>query len=456
MQKLISSALRKINGSYWLRSGSYTFMNRIFITLFGFINFYILIRVLSKEDFGAWVLFISIASLMELIKHGFVRNPLIRFLAMSPDEEGPGIQTASLWLNTVVGVLEVLVLLLCAIYLSDFWDLPQLRSLFMIYMISTALLVPINHFDVIQHARMQFKGTFLSNFVRHFGLFLFIVIVFSLGLRIQLEHVAYAQLAAIFLSGFVSIRYAKPYLQFSKKLDWRWIRELRSYGFFTFGTNVSSMITKSIDSWMLGRLISPAAVTILNPALRIANLVEVPTDTLTSILFPKLSERIAKEGPGAAKYLYEKAVGTITAFMIPVVTFFILFADPIIRFIAGPGFDETVPILQITMLYGLIIPFNRFLGITLDAIGKAKTNFLFVLRNAALNVISNYFFITRFGIIGAAYGTMTTYVVITIINQVYLHIYLRIKIRNVIRHLFEAYAKVFSTSVRFLRGAFSL
>jgi O-antigen/teichoic acid export membrane protein len=195
-------------------------------------------------------------------------------------------------------------------------------------------------------------------------------------------------------------------------------------------------------------------VTILNPALRIANLVEVPTDTLTSILFPKLSERIAKEGPGAAKYLYEKAVGTITAFMIPVVAFFILFAEPIIKFIAGPGFDETVPILQITMLYGLIIPFNRFLGITLDAIGKAKINFLFVLRNAALNVISNYFFITHFGIIGAAYGTMTTYVVITIINQVYLHIYLRIKVLNVIRHLFEAYAKVFSTSVRFLRGAF--
>ena len=70
MQKLISDALKKINGSYWLKSGSFTFLNKIFITLFGFINFYILIRVLSKEDFGAWVLFISVATLLELIKHG--------------------------------------------------------------------------------------------------------------------------------------------------------------------------------------------------------------------------------------------------------------------------------------------------------------------------------------------------------------------------------------------------
>src|SRR5687768_9207486 len=172
MRRLITRALTKVKDSYWLRSGSYTFFNRVFITLFGFVNFYILIRVLSKEDFGAWVLFISVASLMELIKHGFVRNPLIRFLAMSARAESSSIQTASLILNVIVGLLEVGVLFLCAVYLSEFWDLPQLRTLFMIYMISTALFVPINHFDVIQQARMQFKGTFASNFVRHSGLFL--------------------------------------------------------------------------------------------------------------------------------------------------------------------------------------------------------------------------------------------------------------------------------------------
>lgn len=429
-------------------------MNRVFITLFAFVNFYILIRVLSKEDFGAWVLFTSIASLMELIKHGFVRNPLIRYMAMSPGSESPGIQTASLWLNLIVGVLEVLVLFLCAIYLSDFWDAPQLRSLFMIYMLSTFLYVPINHFDVIQQARMQFKGTFLSNFVRHGGLFLFITIIFFSGAEIKLDYLAYAQMASIFLSGFVSFAFAKPFLELSRKIDWRWFRELRSYGFFTFGTNVSSMINKSIDSWMLGKLISPAAVTIFNPAMRISNLVEVPTDTLTSILFPKLSERIAKEGPAAARYLYEKAVGTITAVMLPVVIFFIVFADPVIRFVAGPGFEQTVPILQITMLYGLIIPFNRFMGIALDAIGKAKVNFFFVLRNAFLNIISNYFFISHFGIIGAAYGTFTTYIVVSIINQVYLHNFLGVRVSAVVRYMFESYVKVFSTGVKFFRGAF--
>src|SRR5687768_11349567 len=454
MQKLISDALRKINGSYWLKSGSYTFLNKIFITLFGFINFYILIRVLSKEDFGAWVLFISVATLLELIKDGFVRNPLIRYLAMSQDKEGATIQTASMALNIIVGVLEVLILLLCSVFLSDFWDSPQLKSLFLIYTITTSLLVPINHFEVVQQARLQFKGTFASNFVRHCGLFLFILTTYLVGYKPRLEDVAYAQMGSIFISGIVSYRFAIPYLHFARKVSWVWMRELRSYGFFTFGTNVSSMINKSIDSWMLGKLISPAAVTIFNPAVRIANLVEVPTETLTSIMFPKLSERIGREGPQSARYLYEKAVGTITAFMIPIVAFFIVFADPIVDFIAGPGFEETVPILQITMLYGLVIPFNRFLGITLDAVGKAKTNFFFVLRNAGINIVSNYFFISYFGVIGAAYGTLTTYIIVTVINQIYLHNFLHVRLNNIFRHLFEAYAKVFSTGVKILRGAF--
>ena len=431
-------------------------MNKICVTLFGFVNFYILIRVLPKEDFGAWVLFTSIASLMELIKHGFVRNPLIRYLAMSPPGESAKIQTASLFLNTTVGLVQVVVLYFCSLYLSAFWSSPQLSSLFRIYMITTMLFVPVNHFDVVQQARMEFKGSFLSNLVRNAGLFLFILVVFFLHYTIHLDYFAYAQMAALFVACFVSYKYARPFLEFSKGVDWTWFRELRSYGVFTFGTNVSSVINKSVDSWILGKLISPAAVTIFNPAMRISNLVEVPTDTLTSILFPKLSERLATEGPRAARYLYEKAVGTITAFMLPVVIFVIVFADPVVRFVAGPGFEDTVPILQITMLYGLMIPFNRFLGITLDAIGKARTNFYFVLRNALFNTISNYFFISHFGIIGAAYGTFTTYVVAVVINQVYLHRFLGVRVINIFRYLFESYAIVFSTGIRFLREAFAL
>src|SRR5690606_38971450 len=270
-------------------------------------------------------------------------------------------------------------------------------------------------------------------------------IVFVFDLPMRLDHLAYAQLAAVMLSAFVSFKYARKHLRIAPVIDRKWLSELRNYGFFTFGTNVSSMINKNIDSWMLARMISSSAVTVFNPAIRISNLVEVPSDTLTQILFPKLAQRIAEEGPGSARYLYEKAVGTITACMLPVVIFFIVLADPVVQFVAGPGFEETVPILQITMLYGLMIPFNRFFGITLDAMGRARTNFLQVVRNALINIVSNYFFISHFGIIGAAYGTFTTYFVVVVLNQIFLYRLLRVRFSSVLKHVMETYLNVFAT-----------
>lgn len=455
MIKLFRGAANKVKGSYWLSSGSYTFLNKVSQTLFAFVNFYILIRILSKHDFGAWVLFFTVAALMEMIKHGFVRNPLIRYLTIASEEDSPKIQTASLYLNALIGIFEVSLLILSALFLPDFWKAPQLTSLFLIYIVSTIVLIPINHFDIVQQARFQFKGTFFSNFVRQGGLFIYILVVFLLGYEIELNALAIAQCVSIILSGFVSYYFSRKFVHFSPKRDTYWTNELFHYGKYTFGTNVSSTILKSVDSWMLGKLLSPAAVAIFNPAIRVSNLVEVPTDTLTSILFPQLSKRIGEEGLSSAKYLYEKAVGTLTAVMLPPVVGIILFAPQVVHFIAGPGFEETIPILRVTMVFGLIIPFNRLMGITLDAIGKARVNFIYVFRNALINIVSNYFYISYFGTIGAAYGTLTTYLLALVHNQWYLHKNLNIRIAGVFQHFLEFYAKIFSVGLKVIRRTFA-
>src|SRR6187431_1653263 len=159
MRKIFSGAANKFKNSYWLSSGIFSFLNKVGQTLLAFVNFWILVRVLPQGIFGEWVLFFTIVNLMEMAKHGFVRNPLIRYLTINSDADSPKIQTASLYLNAVIGGLEILVLGLCAIFLDDFWSAPHLPPLFLIYMISTAVLIPINHFDIVQQARFQFKGT---------------------------------------------------------------------------------------------------------------------------------------------------------------------------------------------------------------------------------------------------------------------------------------------------------
>jgi O-antigen/teichoic acid export membrane protein len=240
---------------------------------------------------------------------------------------------------------------------------------------------------------------------------------------------------------------SRKLLVISPTIDQRWLSELFHYGKFTFGTNVSSMIVKNIDSWMLGRMISAESVATFNPAIRVSNLVEVPADTLSFIYFPHLSKKISSaenDQVHTVKYFYEKAVATVMAVMIPIVVTTILFADEIVHVIAGRGFEETVPILKVTMLFGLLIPFNRFLGITLDAIGKAALNFKMVLAMAAMNALSNILFIQRMGTIGAAYGTLTTYLIMVSCNQIFLHRRFGVSLFAIGRLTLKMYKEFFS------------
>jgi O-antigen/teichoic acid export membrane protein len=435
-------------------------------------NFMILMRetqikgsTWTEDDYGAWILYFTIINLMEMSKQGFVRNPLIRFLNINSMEDSPRIQSASFYLNAIIGGIEVLLLGLCALFLDDLWDAPKLTMLFLIYMGATVALIPINHFDIVQQARFQFKGTTISNLIRQGGLFSFIAFVFVFGRLFKIEPIAsyhfdlitlaLVQCGSILLSGIVSYFYAKKFVSFAREISKKWVKDLFKYGVFTFGTNVSSTIYKSLDSWMLGTILGKPNVVAFAPAIRVSNLVEVPTDTLTSILFPKLSQRVAAEGLGTAKYLYEKAVGTLTAIMVPLVIVVIVLADFVIRILAGPGFEESVPILHVTMLFCLIIPFNRLMGITLDAIGKARTNFLYVVLNTCINAVSNFFFITHFGTIGAAYGTLTTYLISLIYNQYYLYHNLNVRLAGVFKHFIEFYTRIFSFGIKFIRRTFA-
>ncbi|MEZ4847758.1 MAG: hypothetical protein R3B93_03850 [Bacteroidia bacterium] len=56
---------------------------------------------------------------------------------------------------------------------------------------------------------------------------------------------------------------------------------------------------------------------IYGTAIKITNLVEVPTQSIAAIVFPQSARRIENEGRESVKRLYEKSVGVILALIIP-------------------------------------------------------------------------------------------------------------------------------------------
>lgn len=408
--------------SYWINSGKFTLLERVTLLFTGLINFYLLVRVLDKEDYGTWIFFLTVITLLDTARHGFFQNPLIRFLASEEQNHSlkSRIQFTSFVLNLGLSTGFSLLVLLVMYPVSAAWNQPQLFTLFLVYLGTNVIHSFLFHFEYILKAHFRFKGSFFGVMTRGVSLIIIIGYYFFSNQELSLWQLAIFYGVSSLLGTLSSAYFVRDVFKLGVKFDKGWARKLFGYGSYTLGSNISAVLLRYIDTWMLGFFISPIAVAVYNVAIRISNLFEVPSMALASMLFPKAVQRAKEQGDKAFKDLYEKSVAVIILFIFPFVVLVISFSDQIVMLLAGEEYMETAGILKITMLYGLIIPFNKQMGILLEAVGQAKKNMMFVARNAAINFVLNGIAIPLYGTIGAAYATLTTMIIAAILNQFYM------------------------------------
>jgi len=438
----------KSTSSYWFRAGFYTIFEQLSVVLFGFGSVLILLRVLSKEDFGVWALFLTIAAFIEVARNGLIQNAFIKFITSlnpeSPDfkDQYARINTASLFLNIIITLISISLLCVFAGALSLLWRSPQLQYMLYFYAISTTALIPFSQFTFLQQANLEFKGVFWSNFVRQ-GMFFTLVLATFILHKTTLFNITLFHAIAAIVGAFTAYIYSRKYIVLSNKIDFNWVRKLFNYGRFVFGTNMGAMLHKSIDKFMLGSILSTGAVAMYDLATRINNLMEIPVSATASVVFPQSSRsNNGNSGNVSVKELYEKSVAAVLTLLLPCIAFVFLFPEWIIWVIAGSKYVDAAPLMKITALYGLFLPFARQFGTIFDSIGKPRLNFYFVVFGAGLNLVFNYFFIHRFGTMGAAYGTLTVFVVTFILNQLILYKELKINILDIARYIGRFYIQI--------------
>ncbi len=406
--------------SHWITAGKHTLLQRVSMLLFGALTFYLLVRILTKEEYGVWMLFVSMSTLIQMTREGFLKKPLIRFLNIVPDEERSILQSTSLTLNVFFSVVTGGFLVLISGFLAQSWEAPDLIMLFQVYFGTNLIYGVFNHYNNVQEAHSRFGGPFMGNMLKSALLFACVLFFSLTGHPLSLFTLVICDFVTAIVSTGVIMMYSRELVSFKITFRRKWAVELLSYGRYTMGTNISAIILRNTDAWMLGWFISPAAVAVYNVAIRIANLFEVPTMAMAQVLFPQAVKKTELEGDKAVKALYEKSVTVLLIMILPITIGVILFSEEIVRLLAGENYAEAGVILKITMLYGLIIPLSKQMGILMEAIGRARLNMLFVTRGAIINGVLNCVFIPYFGIIGAAYATLIAVVINQVLNQLYL------------------------------------
>jgi O-antigen/teichoic acid export membrane protein len=433
------------NKAYWLTSGFYSILLRVSILLFNFATTFLLFRIFSLKEVGVWGLFLMIVSVIEVARSGLIQNGLIRFLSISPSDEHSKIISASFSLNIILSVFTILLIVSGSQFLCvNVLKAPSLETLLYYYILTTLLLLPYFQFLYIQQANLDFKGVFWVVMSRQGTFFLGVVTIYILGYKPTMLNLVHLQTFAAFVGMIAGYFFARKFFTFTLEINRAWIKKLFNFGKFGFVTNLSTIISGGMDQAMLSNMISTSAVALQRAALQITNVVEVPTNAMADIVFPQSARRMNQDGQGGVNYLYQKSVSVTLSIIVPFLIVVFLFPDFIITIITGGGeYLQSKAILQVTVLYAVLIPFDRLGGTIFDSTGRQKLNFYLQILNVCTNFLSNLFFITKFGIIGAAYGTLVTFFISFAIRQTILRRVYNIHLWSVVKSTFLFYGECY-------------
>ena len=437
----------KQGSSFWIHSIFFTLVNRSFLIAFGVVTYIILVKKVfpTVKEMGIWALFLTIFTLIENVKQGLLRNPMIKFLS-EPEyvNHRNKVQSSSLITNILFSLLVIGLLFFGGNLFAGWLNAPELYPLFRLGIFLIIVLIPFNHLEVLLQAHFKFKAIFYGYLCRQ-GIFMISVIGLLLFDKqvLTLMNLVKLQIISQLLGAIVLLYFAKGYLYRSFETDERTMLRMFNFGKYVFGTNVFSSLGRSADQFISAGLISANVVAYYNIVARINNMMDVPSFAIADVLFPKNVEAMVTSGPDKVRYYFERMVGTIVSILAPLSILIFLLPHIFITILAGSKYYAAIPILQIVILFSILRPFSYQFGTTMDAIGKPAINFWVNLLVMILNYGFMYIGLRYTGWLGAAYGADVAAILCFFIMYFVLKKAVGIQIGETIKWIWKSYVELF-------------
>jgi lipopolysaccharide exporter len=428
---------------YWFPSGVYSFLINVVLFISGFAGFVLLVRYYDKSQFGAWALYLAVTSFVDVARAGFVTNALVKYASVQESKsEYSKVLSSSLFLHILFTLIVILLIYLIAPVVGKVWSSYEFYKLLINYPIYAICQIPFHYFSAIEQANMSFRNQYYSNLLRNtlfIGMIAYIVFTQS---HFPVYYLPLIQSIAVISGGIYLLIVNWKAIHISKKIHFKWIRKLIDFGKYVFGSNVLSILFTNIDQILLGYFFNTKVVATYNTAMRIGNFSDIPMTSVASVVYPKSGQRFQMVGLKGLRHLYERSVGLILAFVVPALIILIIFIEPIVRFIATETYLDAIPVVYVILLFSLFKPFIKYFGITVEALEKPQYNFNLMVTLLFLNLILDLFLIPKFGLIGAASGSLVSLIIGMIVSLLILNKLLDVRIFRIFKYTFGFYLEL--------------
>jgi len=367
-------------------------VNNFIGVFFGMVNIFLLTRGFQNQElFGIWIIYVTSIAVIEMLKNGLMRPPLIRFLSGCKKAVERNELIGSNWvIGITVSFVIALILLTIRVFFSNLITGKGFVIFFTWYPFLTLVKQPLNNAISVFLSKLEYNKAIAFQLINQMAFTIFLLVYFYNG-TYQMSYVVLAHFLSFLLGSILVMVLNYDGLTSIGFANFRTEKRLLKFGFYTMGVQLSGSLYKNSDQLLLGILsaMGPVSVALYTIPLKLAGVIETFTRSFSSVSFQKMSVAKHHSDNKTIKRNFYKHAGTLSVFLIPVLIFIYIFAENIVVFFGGKLYVETAGILRIFLFYLVFIPINQYLGIVLVALDLPKLNFIRVFVSLLISISLN-------------------------------------------------------------------
>ncbi|WP_374948249.1 lipopolysaccharide biosynthesis protein [Mucilaginibacter sp.] len=386
---------------------------------------------LQKADFGNYIFFLMVFTLSDTFRTGFMQTSVVKFYAGASKKKAINVAGSAWSIGFIItGAFFVVDLLLYLFFKSSNADIVATIKWFGVIYICTLpsaiaswLLPAEQRFDKLLMLQILNQGGFL---VCVLGLIFFHEVTF--------ETVIYGYLANNIVTSFVCIFAGWSKVHTIKYKTTQSMREMVNFGKFSVGTTLVSTLLSSSDTFIIKSKFPVELVGVYYIPQRLLEIFQIPIRAFVATAMPELSSAVHRKDDVEVSTIMKRYAGMLTVLFIPMAIGAFILGGIIIHLLFGKKFDNTdaVSIFRIFICYVMLLPIDRFFGITLDIIGKPHLNMIKVLLMLFVNVTGDFIGIALLhNLYGVAIASLFTFLTGALFGYWQLKKHLHFTIRDI-------------------------
>lgn len=368
---------------------------------FGILILSLLLRNLSKPDAGVWFFFLSIYSLSDALRNGFLSTGTIKFYAGTAKERADEV-LGSVWFLAVGVSLALMLIDVCAMPFIPMIQSQQVILVIRWFGLTVLSSVVFNITFWILVADNDYISILWLRFVNSGSMVVLIIIAAYLK-KCTLENLLIINFATNLLTSLCCILAGLSHVNAVFKRTRTCMVQLANFGKYSLATSLSSNLLGSVNTFIITPILGPAALAIYNVPNKLMEIVEILLRTFIGTGMSTMAAAYNNNDMPYLTLITKKYAGMLTWLFIPLAIGAFFLADFAIWLLAGNKYagTEAANIFRIFMVIAVIYPIDRFNGVTLDIIHKPQINFykviIMVIVNAVATSVGLYLFKNVYG-----------------------------------------------------------